>query len=272
MTASSSGKVSKALNLVMSEELMRSRTSPRQTLFCGMVILSLFALSCAVEKSDTNLEATRSMQTGNQSASSDRAGAIQYVGLGDSTGFGVGAREGGYVIRLFRRIEQRLPGSRLSNFCVSGATSADILGGQLDPAIKSNPDLVTIGIGINDIGRNVDLNSFATNYETILKRLKNETSARIVISNIPDISTSTRVPESLRSQSQQLIIQYNNRLESIAASHGVVLFDVFSLTREELPRHREYFSEDGFHPSDLGYELWANKMWPTVARTVGVSE
>jgi lysophospholipase L1-like esterase len=30
--------------------------------------------------------------------------------------------------------------------------------------------------------------------------------------------------------------------------------------------HPEYFSRDGFHPSDKGYELWAVEMWPTIAR------
>jgi lysophospholipase L1-like esterase len=33
--------------------------------------------------------------------------------------------------------------------------------------------------------------------------------------------------------------------------------------------HPEYFSSDGFHPSDKGYELWATQMWPTVARVIG---
>lgn len=252
---------------------MINRTSPRRTFFSLILIFAALALSCAIKKSDSTPEKTQSMPITNRATSPGAiTGAITYVGIGDSTGAGIGARQGGYVVRLFKKIEQHRPGSKLTNLCVSGATTGDLLRGQLERAIKSNPDLVTIGIGINDIGRSVDLETFASNYETILRRLKNETSARIVVSNIPDISTSTRVPESLRSQSQQIILQYNKRLESIAASYGVVMFDVFSVTREELPKHPEYFSEDRFHPSDLGYELWANKMWPTVARTVGVED
>ena len=59
-------------------------------------------------------------------------GPIVYVALGDSTGAGVGAREGGYVVRLFKHIEERRPGSKLSNLCVSGATTADVLRAQLE--------------------------------------------------------------------------------------------------------------------------------------------
>ena len=61
-------------------------------------------------------------------------GPIVYVALGDSTGSGVGAREGGYVIRLFKRIEERRAGSKLTNLCVSGATTEDVLRGQLKQA------------------------------------------------------------------------------------------------------------------------------------------
>ena len=57
-------------------------------------------------------------------------GPIVYVALGDSTGAGVGARQGGYVARIFKRLLERRPGSKLSNLCVSGATTADLLRGQ----------------------------------------------------------------------------------------------------------------------------------------------
>ena len=52
-----------------------------------------------------------------------------------------------------------------------------------------NPDLVTVGIGINDIGHGLTLDQFSKNYEQILSTLKEKTSARIVVTNIPDISS-----------------------------------------------------------------------------------
>src|SRR5262245_25481195 len=96
------------------------------------------------------------------------AGPIVYVALGDSTGAGVGAREGGYVARLFKRIEERRPGSTLSNLCVSGATTADLIRDQLKTGVELNPDLVTVGIGINDVGHGLTLEQFSKNYEEIL--------------------------------------------------------------------------------------------------------
>src|SRR5687767_7655482 len=106
-------------------------------------------------------------------------GPVRYVALGDSTGAGVGARNGGYVARIFSRIEAVRSGSTLTNLCVSGATSADVLNRQLERGVAANPNLVTLGIGINDIGHGVELEEFAENYDTILKRLKEGTRATI---------------------------------------------------------------------------------------------
>ena len=199
-------------------------------------------------------------------------GPITYVALGDSTGAGVGARQGGYVARVFKRIAERRPESRLNNLCVSGATTADVLRDQLEQAVAADPDLVTVGIGINDIGHGLTLEQFSKNFEEILSTLKEKTRARIVVTNLPDVSSAPRIPASMRSQYQQQIFQYGQRLEEIAKRHGVVIFDIYTITTEELASHPEYFSADGFHPSDEGYELWATEMWPTLAQAIGEPE
>jgi acyl-CoA thioesterase-1 len=193
---------------------------------------------------------------------------INYIALGDSTGVGVGARNGGYVSRLFENLKAGRPASSLINLCVSGATSNDLIRDQLDRGIREDPQLVTVGIGINDIGHGVQLEQFASNLDLILRRLRKETQAVVVVTNIPDVSSSPRVPPGMRQQSQARIEQFNVRLAQIATVNGATVFDVYTLTHEELPKHPEYFSADGFHPSDAGYELWAQQMWPVVKKAV----
>jgi acyl-CoA thioesterase I len=195
-------------------------------------------------------------------------GPIVYVALGDSTGSGVGARNGGYVVRLFNRLVERRQGSKLTNLCVSGATTDDLVRSQLERGIAMNPDLVTVGIGINDIGHGLTIAQFAKNYDEILSRLRQKTRAQIVVTNIPDISSAPRIPGPMRSGYQQQIIRFNARLEEIAKRHGVTVFDMYAISKNELPSHPEYFSSDGFHPSDKGYELWATEMWPTVESVI----
>ena len=199
-------------------------------------------------------------------------GPIVYVALGDSTGAGVGAREGGYVVRLFKHIEERRPGSKLNNLCVSGADTEDVVRAQLQRGVAMNPDLVTVGIGINDIGHGLTLDQFSKNYEQILSTLKEQTRARIVVTNLPDISNAPRILAPARNEYQRQIIQFSRRLEEIAARHGVTVFDIYTITTQELASHPEYFSSDGFHPSDAGYEMWAQQMWPTIAQVIGEAE
>ena len=200
-----------------------------------------------------------------------KAGPIVYVALGDSTGSGVGARNGGYVARLFRRLEENRAGSELVNLCVSGATTDDVVRGQLQRGVERSPDLVTLGIGINDIGHGLTVDQFAKNYDEILTTLKEKTEAEIVVTNIPDISSAPRIPSSMRAAYQREIEMFNAKLEEIARRHEVTIFDIFTVTRRELPSHPEYFSADGFHPSDEGYELWAETMWPTLAGMIGAN-
>jgi lysophospholipase L1-like esterase len=190
---------------------------------------------------------------------------IVYTALGDSTGVGVGAKEGGgYVARLFERIKREEPGARLTNLCVSGATTEDVLREQLRPAIASRPTLITLGIGINDIGHGITLAQFASNYEELIKRLKAETKATIVITNVPDISFAPVVPAYARDNTRRSVNLFNEKVQLIAERYQLHVVDTYTETHRVIPSHPEFFSEDGFHPSAEGYEYWAQTMWPLV--------
>ena len=199
-------------------------------------------------------------------------GPVRYVALGDSTGAGVGATEGGYVTRIFKRIVDARGDAKLTNLCVSGATTEDVLARQVNVAVAAKPTLVTIGIGINDIGHGFTPEQFRENLNAILSRLRSVTDASIVISNIPDISSAPRIPRMMRPETQRLIALFNKEISELALRHQATVADVYSQTHELLPAHPEYFSADGFHPSDEGYELWAQRMWPTVATAIGAGE
>jgi len=195
---------------------------------------------------------------------------VVYTALGDSTGVGVGAKQGGgYVARLFERIKRERAGSRLTNLCVSGATTEDLLRGQLKAAINSHPTLITLGVGINDMGHGLTADRFARNYEEIIKRLKEETSAKIVVTNIPDISYAPVVPEYARDETRRRVQAFNQKIEAIARQYQLLVVDAYSETQSIIPNRPEFFSEDGFHPSDAGYEYWAKTMWPVVKTAIG---
>lgn len=196
---------------------------------------------------------------------------VVYVALGDSTGVGVGARKGGgYVARLFERIERVRPGSRLVNLCVSGATTGDVLRSQAGRVGDARPTLVTLGIGINDLTRMAAPEQFARGFEEIVTRVRQQTGAPFVVSNLPDISRAPRVPGFLRGEARRRLRRFNERIAEAAARHSLHLADSYTKSAEVIPTHPEFFSTDGFHPSDEGYEFWAFEMWPVVKRAIKV--
>ncbi|HEX8653350.1 MAG TPA: SGNH/GDSL hydrolase family protein [Pyrinomonadaceae bacterium] len=193
---------------------------------------------------------------------------VIYAALGDSTGVGVGAKEGGYVARLFARIKSLRPDSRLTNVCVSGAQTEDVLRTQIGTALAARPTLLTLGIGINDVGHGVTVERFAQNYEEIIKRLRAGTSASIVITNIPDISLAPAIPATMRDDVARRVNLFNERIKEVAGRHNLIVVDAHTATHEVIRSSPTFFSDDGFHPSDEGYERWAEMMWPTVRAAI----
>jgi lysophospholipase L1-like esterase len=241
----------------------------------ALLLLTLLLVNCQSRNRVQEQSAQTRMndvEVTKESHSPPLTGPINYVALGDSTGIGVGSRNGdGYVALLFRRIQGTRSDSKLTNLCVSGATSDDVRRAQLDRAVRAKPTLVTLGIGINDIGHGVSPQDFGENLEAILSRLQSESHPRLIVSNIPDISTAPRIPQIMRGEIKRVIVLFNKEINDIAKRHGAVVVDIHSLTHEQLASHPEYFSQDGFHPSDAGYEMWAEQMWPAVAKEIGAA-
>jgi len=188
-----------------------------------------------------------------------------YVALGDSTAAGVGAQSGGgYPERLVARLQQRLGALRLMNLGESGATTADVLETQVPRALLTRPRLITLGIGINDVGLQLPDDAFALNLEEIVVRLR-RLSAPIVICSIPDLALAPAVARIVPVHVYEGRIElFNEHIGATAARHGLALVDLYSWSREVLPGRPDLFSPDGFHPSALGYEVWAERMAPHI--------
>jgi lysophospholipase L1-like esterase len=188
------------------------------------------------------------------------------VALGDSTAAGVGARSGGgYPERLVGKLRSAYPALKLLNLGQSGATTSDVLASQVPRALRTRPRLITIGIGINDVGLQLPDDAFAVNLEEIVVPLR-KVGAPILIANIPDLALAPAVARIVsRSIYERRIELFNEHVTATAARHGLTLVDLYSWSREALAARPELFSADGFHPSALGYDVWAERMLPPVA-------
>lgn len=198
------------------------------------------------------------------STAGDGSSPLGYVAFGDSTGRGLGARDGGgYVDRLFARIEQKRRGSTLINLSVAGATTTDVINKQLPQLEGTRVPLVTICVGVNDLLRGHEVKQFAENYETLVAKLK-RTGSVIVIANLPDVASAPALREMADESMRLRLRQFNKVIEEIAVRHEVPLVDLYQLSREAAGSRAELFSSDGLHPSDKGYAHWAEAMWAVV--------
>ncbi|BDG09762.1 SGNH/GDSL hydrolase family protein [Anaeromyxobacter paludicola] len=197
---------------------------------------------------------------------------VIYAALGDSTGVGVGAgNDGGYVRRTAERLRDAGHPVQLANLCVSGARAADVLQGQLPLLAPTEPDLVTLGVGINDVTNATPLPAFEKAFGELLDRLA-ATGARVVVLDVPDLSLSPLARGDVaRASIRGRVEAVNAVILAAAARHRFPVADLYTESQAELPGHPELLCEDRFHPSKAGYDRWAAALWPVVARAAGIA-
>jgi len=193
-------------------------------------------------------------------------GSFHYVALGDSLGAGQGARHG-YVERVFQRLTTEKNGATLHNLSASGATTADVLRAQLPRVAALRPNLVTLTIGTNDLTEGTSEERLLRNLDTIVHALR-ATGAAVVVTNLPAVALAPAVPAAWRAEIDGRVLSTNLKLAALCERAGAVVFDLYTFSRAEIPSHPEYFSFDGYHPSDDGYDRWASSMWPLVKAAV----
>ena len=228
-----------------------------------MVLAAMLAAACATGRP----EGARVGSDGARVLPADRTAAVLYVALGDSTVEGVGATspDRNYVSRLSERLRGVYPKARMTNLGKGGATSADVLARQLDRAIAQRPHLVTLSIGPNDITTRVTVRAYESNLDMILRRLRDETTAVIVLNLIPDLAVTPRFSRShAREAVGRQTIAFNEVIQRLGRAHGIELVDLYTTSRLEVPLRPELMWSDGYHPSDLGYARWAELVWAGV--------
>ncbi len=170
-----------------------------------------------------------------------------WVVLGDSTAQGLGAPspEGGYVGQVLAALRQRtgLPWQVL-NLSVSGALIRDVLTGQL-PRVPAGADLVTCGIGVNDILFNGPGKLFS--------------DLRALVAAVPEHTVLLDLPLPARYggligwAGLPYVARINRTLHDVAASRGLAVAEV---SAHFMPPWSGKLASDCFHPSQDGYRDW----------------
>lgn len=184
---------------------------------------------------------------------------IKYVALGDSLTAGSGAKnyQEMYPYLLAKKISEAGNKVTYENYSQPGAKSQDLIDILLTPAIAASPNIVTLLIGINDIHNHVGKDQFRKNYQFILERLTKETKAKIYLINIPSIGSNTIILPPLNYYFDKETSDYNKIIKELADVYKVKYIDLNSPIKNLFKNDGTHYSVDSFHPSALGYKLWA---------------
>ncbi len=142
---------------------------------------------------------------------------------------------------------------------ISGETSYGLLK-RLDLFDRTQPQVIFVMIGINDLIRGVSDEVILDNQQQIIGYLRRvHPKTQIVIQSIlphGDKEATWEGREKLLAITNTRIRQLNQQLQNIAAKQGVKYFDLYPLFINQQGYLRPEFSTDGLHLSPTGYVVW----------------
>ncbi len=232
------------------------------------MLLTLLACAACAQTGGTTWEYERHGKEWRVPQPQGDSASLVYVALGDSTGVGLGARNGGgYVERLFAKMRRAHPEARLFNLSAVNATTTDVLHKQMPRATGVHPTIITVCIGANDVMAGVDEESFARAYQDITASAK-KTGATVVVMTIPNIAAAPAMAAFRHSDVASRAEKFNRRIEDAAARDDLLLVDLYRADGKNVETTLNFFSSDGLHPSDEGYAFWAEIAWSKIEQTI----
>ena len=185
--------------------------------------------------------------------------AVRYVAVGASDTVGVGATDpatGSWPARVARLLP---PGSAYVNLGVSGSIALQAKDQQLPGAIAQRPTVVSVWLAVNDMNATIQPGSYRESLAAIVDGLVSGTEAKVFVGNVPDVRGVPAYKDADKAALAQAIAGYNEVIAAVVAAHPGRAFLVDLYTGSAALVSTITVSADGFHPSDDGYQLIAQR-------------
>ena len=184
------------------------------------------------------------------------------MAMGDSTVEGTGASspEKSYAGILYATIKKHKKNVLYENVGKHRAPISEVISDQLDRAIELQPDLITISVGANDLRVRTLPHIFERRLRSLIEKILTETDSQIVINTIPDFSHAPTIPGYIRHVSRFAIKHFNAIITKVAKEKKIIVVDLFDHGTYYSQHFPEAIASDGFHPSDIGYAIWAREV------------
>lgn len=186
--------------------------------------------------------------------------SLKLIALGESTVAGMGARThqtglaGPLAFALSRQTKRRVKWSVVAR---SGINARDCRT-ELAPQLKGmNADVVVIALGVNDTIELHTARRWMNDVERLIDAVRDEVGdAQVLLSGVPPMDCFPALPQPLRfvlgarsASLERATVELTKRLRRVEHVPFAIEKDC-----------KELFCEDGFHPSERGYQLWAEQL------------
>ena len=211
---------------------------------------------------------------------------LRLVVLGDSTTAGVGVErpEDSLPHLIAQRIAtaERRP-VHVVSYGWAGARVRDLAEIQVPRALEplratdADPflpaaDIVAVVIGSNDATHNTPPGRYREHLGGALAQVRGAApGARIVLAGIPRFRGALRAVEPLITLADLYARLLRPISRAEAARHDISYADLAAEVPPRIVPGSEFLSSDGFHPSVVGYTLWADVIFEALARGPGTA-
>lgn len=201
---------------------------------------------------------------------------LRLVVLGDSTtaGVGVARAEDALPYRLAQHIAnaERRP-VHVVSYGWAGARVADLPAKQLPRALEPlhasetasflhGADIVALVVGSNDATHHTRPNRYRADLARALQTVRQAApQARVVLAGIPAFRGALKTIEPLVSLADLYARLLRRISREEAARAGVAYADLARHVRSRIDRGTEFLASDRFHPSAIGYAIWADVLF-----------
>ncbi|NDJ23299.1 G-D-S-L family lipolytic protein [Nostoc sp. B(2019)] len=146
---------------------------------------------------------------------------------------------------------------------ISGETSNGLLK-RLDLFDRTQPEVIFVMVGINDLIRGMSDEVILDNQRQIMSYLRKvHPAAQVVVQSIlphGGEETTWEGRDKLLVVDNSRIRQLNQQLRSVAANEGVKYLDLYPLFTSKQGNLRREFTTDGLHLSPEGYIVWRSAL------------
>ena len=153
------------------------------------------------------------------------------------------------------------PQKRVKNRGISGDTSEGVFD-RLDAVVKGKPAKIFILIGVNDISREIKVETIVLNMKRIVEKIQKESpKTKIYIQSILPVNPDFEMFKG--HMKPELIKEINQFYQNIAQEYNVNYIDLYSHFLEDgTDKMNKKYTNDGLHLLGEGYLLWREIVKP----------